>query len=92
MQLVQRVQALPEINQDKHGRSNLLSSYVSYVFTAPGSGTPIASPTDSPRKIIFKHLLIFISNAIFYSKLILNVKLFRGSFGTLSNISDGVFL
>ena len=51
MQLVQQVQALPENNQDKHGRSNLLSSYVSYVFMAPGSGTPIASPTDSPRRI-----------------------------------------
>ena len=71
MQLVQRVQALPENNQDKHGRSNLLSSYVSYVFTAPGSGTPIASPTDSPRKcwdnifVLQSVILIFKNNDFF---------------------------
>ncbi|XP_057299405.1 dedicator of cytokinesis protein 7-like isoform X1 [Hydractinia symbiolongicarpus] len=46
--IVHRVHELHESNQDKHGRNNLLSSYVSYMFNTPGSGTPIPSPNASP--------------------------------------------
>uniref|UniRef100_A0A7M5X2J4 Dedicator of cytokinesis protein 7 n=2 Tax=Clytia hemisphaerica TaxID=252671 RepID=A0A7M5X2J4_9CNID len=46
--IVHRVHELPSAEQDKHGHNNLLASYVSYFFNTPGSGTPIASPKDSP--------------------------------------------
>ena len=51
-QIVHKIHSLGDMNHDKHGRSSLLSSYVSYAFNTPGSGTPVPSPNDSPSKFI----------------------------------------
>ena len=55
--IVHRVHELPSAEQDKHGHNNLLASYVSYFFNTPGSGTPIASPKDSPSKYSFSKVI-----------------------------------
>ena len=53
-QIVHKIHSLGDMNHDKHGRSSLLSSYVSYAFNTPGSGTPVPSPNDSPSKYLIR--------------------------------------
>ncbi|XP_067028614.1 dedicator of cytokinesis protein 7-like isoform X1 [Acropora muricata] len=43
-QIVDRLHQLLENSQDEHGRNQLLSSYITYVFSAPYSHSPISSP------------------------------------------------
>ncbi|XP_065674534.1 dedicator of cytokinesis protein 7 isoform X2 [Hydra vulgaris] len=48
-EVVYRVHELPNCSQNKHGHSNLLSSYVTYIFNLAGSCTPTVTPTSSPN-------------------------------------------
>lgn len=43
-QIVDRLHQLLENSQDEHGRNQLLSSYITYVFSAPYSHSPTSSP------------------------------------------------
>ena len=43
-QIVDRLHQLLENSQDEHGRNQLLSSYITYVFSAPYSYSPTSSP------------------------------------------------
>ncbi|XP_068675223.1 dedicator of cytokinesis protein 7-like [Montipora foliosa] len=43
-QIVDRLHQLLENNRDEHGRNQLLSSYITYVFSAPFNHSPTGSP------------------------------------------------
>ena len=45
---------MPENSQDEHGRNHLLASYITYVFSAPFSHSPSASPDYYPGKVTLK--------------------------------------
>ncbi|XP_073227641.1 dedicator of cytokinesis protein 7-like isoform X3 [Porites lutea] len=47
-QIVHRLYQMPENSQDEHGRNHLLASYITYVFSAPFSHSPSASPDYYP--------------------------------------------